>query len=315
MPETPLSQNIFTRSSGGLRLPLRQHEDPARTAAELVADGSIEFSLGSESDIDLAVDLLPYGTPVFVPVLPLHDTTSRLSLIAKLRRSGFDPVPHVAARRMPSRQVLREFLAAAHGDAGVHRVLLIGGDAAQPAGPYEDAAAVLGDGVLAGSGIREVVVAGYPEGHPRIEPGALRASLRTKLDLLAAQGLGAQVVTQFSFVSSRIVDYCAQLASFAPEVPVLVGMAGPASLRRLVHYARYCGVSASLSALGHVGVKLAQLAGQGRADEQLAQVAAFCSAHDGANVTGVHLFSFGGFLATATWMHDHLNVSPATQGI
>jgi methylenetetrahydrofolate reductase (NADPH) len=307
MPETNPRPAPGAHTGAALKLPLRQHEDPAQTAAERVADGSIEFSLGKEQDIEQAADLLPYRTPVFVPVLPRHDMASRLPFIARLKQHGFDPVPHIAARRMPSREALNEFLTAASGDAGVHRVLLIGGDTKSPVGPYADSAAVLRDGVLSANGIREVALAGYPEGHAAISPQDLRASLRERLDLLTEQGLGAQVVTQFSFVSSRIVDYCAQLASFAPEVPVLVGLAGPANLRQLVHYARYCGVSASLSALGQVGVKLAQLAGQGRADEQLAQVAAFCSAHDGANVTGVHLFSFGGFLPTAGWMNEHLN--------
>jgi len=307
MPEPRRASDSRPAAASGLRLPSRHHEDPARTAAELVADGSIEFSLGSASDIDRAADLLPFGTSVFVPVLPLHDMASRRELIAALRRRGFDPVPHVAARRMPSREALRDFLAAVSDEAGVHRVLLIGGDTPQPAGPYADSTALLRDGVLAENGIREVVLAGYPEGHPSIPPQVLRQSLEDRLGLLAGQGLGAQVLTQFSFVSSRIVDYCAQLGTWAPEVSVLVGLAGPANLRQLVHYARYCGVSASLSAVGNVGVKLAQLVGQGRADEQLAQVAGFCAARDGANVTGVHLFSFGGFLPTAAWMHEHLN--------
>ena len=113
--------------------------------------------------------------------------------------------------------------------AGVRKVLLIGGDVAEPAGPYADAAALLREGLLADCGIQQVGLAGYPEGHPRIASATLAAALADKLALAEAQGLGAYVVTQFSFAPDRIVEYCADLARRAPGVPVYVGLPGPTS--------------------------------------------------------------------------------------
>lgn len=253
--------------------------------------------------------MLPRGMPVFVPVLPGQTLQSRIDLIGRLRLAGFDPVPHLAARRIPSRSALWDFLQEARRQGGLHRVLLIGGDAAEAAGPYADAAAVLRDGILAEAGISEVGFAGYPEGHPRLAGEIMRDSLREKLRLAGQSGLAPHVVTQFSFVPLRIIDYCTMLARLAPDVPIYVGLAGPATLRQLVHFARYCGVAASLSALSTHGVKLAQLVDHVRAEEQLGLLASYTqSQHHGMhNVTGVHLFSFGGFRATACWMHDRFN--------
>ena len=127
--------------------------------------------------------------------------------------------------------------------------------------------------------------------------------------LASEQGLGAHVVTQFSFVPHRVLEFCADLDTRSPETPVYVGMAGPAKLRQLVHFARYCGVSASLSAVRKVGVKVAQLVDHRRADEQQASLAQFNASHGRSNIIGVHLFSFGGFQATAEWMNQHLNLA------
>lgn len=290
-----------------LKTPQHWHEDHARAAAELVADGSIEWSGGHPDQAEAVAGLLPYGMPVFVPALPRDGMTTRLRLIACLREAGFEPVPHLAARRIPSAAALRDFLAEGVGAGGVRRVVVIGGDDQRPDGPYGDARALLESGLLGAAGIREVALAGYPEGHPSISPGELQAALLAKLAVLEQQGLGAQVVTQFSFTPSRIIEYCSVLARLAPGVPVFAGIAGPASLRQLVHYARYCGVAASLSAVRSVGLKIAQLLDHARADEQLGRLATYNAAHGASNLIGVHVYSFGGVPETAAWMRARLN--------
>lgn len=291
------------------RMPAVVHESHKRVAEELISGGSIELSSGRPEQIAEASDLLPYGMSVFVPILLRHSLMSRLDIISKLRNSGFDPVPHLAARRIPSRKILQEFLLRSVRQSGVHRVLLIGGDSGAADGPYEDSAAVLHDGVLAESGIKEIGVAGYPEGHPRISGPVLKESLQDKLKLASDQGLGMHIVTQFSFVPTRIIDYCAALGARLPNVPVYVGIAGPTSPSRLIHFARYCGVSASLAAVGKIGVKVVQFTRHSRADEQLNLLASYCASHGASNVVGVHMYSFGGFGQTAQWVHDHCGVS------
>src|SRR5204863_1650851 len=135
-----------------------------------------------------------------------------------------------------SREELREVLKRAAGEHGMHRVLLIGGDEARPKGPYADSLQLLEEGVLAECGIREIGVAGYPEGHPRIPPNALDAAFAKKLALAKKQGLGVYVVTQFAFAPNRVVEFCSGLARSAPEVPVYVGVAGPTDPVALARY-------------------------------------------------------------------------------
>ena len=275
-------------------------------AADLISCGSIEMSAHLAGDALALGSLLPAGTKVYVNHLPRHTLADTFAALQAVHAAGLEPVPHVAARRVATRKDLEEFLVRAVGEAGVRKVLLIGGDDPQPLGAFADSTALLATGALAACGVREVGLAGYPEGHARIPHAALERALGEKLAIARAQGLGAYVVTQFSFAPARIVEYCAALARSAPGVPVYVGLTGPTDPARLLRYAQRCGVSASLRALRAQGMGLVRLVTHTDPGEQLAAVAHYAAAHDDCNVVGVHLFSFGGAAKTAQWMNDQL---------
>jgi methylenetetrahydrofolate reductase (NADH) len=275
-------------------------------AADLVACGSLEMSPDRVSEVETVAALLPVGTKVYVNHLPRHALAGSLPTLNALRNAGLEPVPHVAARRVLSHPELRSFLERAVGEAGVTKVLLIGGDDAQACGPYQEAAAVLRDGVLAECGVREVGLPGYPEGHPRIPVAVLEQALAEKLGLAAAQGLGTYMVTQFSFAPARVIEYCTRMARERPALPVYVGLAGPTEPRTLLRFAQRCGVSASLRALKDQGMAAVRLVTHTDPSEQLAAVAHYCVGRTSCNVVGVHLFSFGGAAHAAGWMQSVL---------
>jgi methylenetetrahydrofolate reductase (NADPH) len=242
---------------------------------------------------------------VYVPSPQKKALASNLPLVEALHAAGMEAVPHIAARKVPSRAELKDYLTTVVEQYGVHRVLVVGGDVSEPAGPYADSAAVLSDDVLQETGINEIGIAGYPEGHPRIPPKILSADLDAKLKLARERNLGLEIITQFSFAPTRIVEYCAALSHRAPRVPVYVGMAGPTSTARLIRYARYCGVSSSVRALTDLGVKAVKLASHTDPEEQLTALAQYCSVRESCNVIGIHIFSFGGFEQSARWMRNH----------
>ena len=276
----------------------------AVSAVGLVACGSLEVSADDAHEARAIAALLPVGAKVYVNHLPRRALGDSLAALVALRAAGLEPVPHLAARRVVSRTEVRSFLDRAHAEAGVTKVLLIGGDDAQPCGPYADATAVLREDLLARCGMREVGVAGYPEGHPRIAEAVLRTALHEKLALAAAQGLGVYLVTQFSFAPARVVEYCAGMTRDLPALPIYVGLAGPTEPKALLRFAQRCGVSASLRALKAQGIGAVRLVTRTDPGEQLAAVARYCLAHASCNVVGVHLFSFGGVRRAAAWMAE-----------
>ena len=274
--------------------------------AELLANASIEIAPRAVVDIAAVAQALPVNACIYVSAPASRPLSETLTAVAAIRQAGLDPVPHIAARRFASRSELRSFLAEAVERHGAHRVLLIAGDEAQAHGPYVDAADVLEDGLLSQAGVREVGISGYPEGHGRIATEALNSAFERKLGLARAQGLGVYVVTQFSFSTTRIAAYCADLARREPDLPVYVGMAGPTDPIKLMRYAQICGVSASLRAMRNLGSSMVGLATHTDPEEQVMALAHGIDARGRSNVVGVHLFSFGGASHTARWLGERL---------
>jgi methylenetetrahydrofolate reductase (NADPH) len=274
--------------------------------SELLVAGSLEISPRELHRAPEVAAILPANTCIYVPSLPGLPLSRTLDAIAAIRGAGLDPVPHVSARRIRDRGEFRDFLAQAATQHGVHRVLLLGGDEPRPKGPYADSLQVLEEGVLKECGVREIGVAGYPEGHPRIPLALLEDALQRKIELARAQGIGVYMVTQFCLSPQRVVDYCAVLARLRPELPVYVGIAGPTDPVALARYAQRCGVSVSLRALRHLGAGIARLVTHSDPGEQLLALARYSSVRGQSNVVGVHLYSFGGAVQTASWMRERM---------
>ena len=151
-----------------------------KTLAELIAASSIEMSpreLHRASDV---AALLPKDTCVYIPSLPGLPLSRTLEAVAAIRAAGLDPVPHVSARRILDREDFELFLRKSVQQYGVHRAMLIGGDEPRAKGPYTDSLQILEEGVLAECGVREIGVAGYPEGHPRISNPALQEAKQAR---------------------------------------------------------------------------------------------------------------------------------------
>ena len=275
----------------------------AACAAELVSGGSLEMSPGRAADAATIAALLPTGTPVYVNHLPGRALDASLPTLVAVRNVGLAPVPHLAARRIPSRAELVSYLQQAVAQAGVHKVLLIGGDDDHAVGPYPDGISVLRDGALAECGMRELALPGFPEGHPRIAQEPLERAFDDKVRLAQAQRMGLSVITQFSFAPARIVEYCDDLSRRWPGLPVYVGMAGPTDAVTLLKFAQRCGVSASLRAMGAQGMGAVRMFMHTDPSDQLSAVAQYRLRHDDCNVVGVHLFSFGAATKSAAWMN------------
>jgi methylenetetrahydrofolate reductase (NADPH) len=255
---------------------------------------SIEATRPNAGEIAALADLLPGGTPVYFSAVPTIEPPELIAAAALLRKSGLEPVVHIAARRLRVAADLQNLLASLRGEADVRRLLVIGGDV-DTSGPFPDALAVIQKGRLRETGIEEIGIGAYPEGHNRIAAGRLEVALDEKIATATAHGLGVHIVSQFSFSPERILAWLKQLRACGITKPVKVGMAGPTSVPGLMRYAKRCGVNASLRGLmagaaagliGHVGpdriVETLSLAGD------LGDAAP-------------HYFSFGGAVETARY--------------
>jgi methylenetetrahydrofolate reductase (NADPH) len=267
--------------------------------AELVGTCSIELSPHDELAGDALRGLFDPGTTVFVNCPPSVTHRDMLDACARLQRSGFVAVPHVVARLLADFADANDFLRCAVEDAGVTRILLLGGDTAKPRGPFHSALDLLATGVVERRGIQAIALAGYPEGHPLISAGVLEAALQAKLELARQRGLEASVVTQFSFEPDPILRWIAARRAQGITCPIRVGVAGPATVATLAKYAVRCGIGASLRALARGHAAIARILTEAKPDALIEALAA-AEAH-GTQLDGLHIFTFGGARRTAAW--------------
>ncbi len=255
---------------------------------------SLEATRPNAAEIVALAELLPPATPVYFSAVPTIEPPELVAAAALLRRSGLEPVVHIAARRLSAAAYLQNLLASLRGEADIRRLLIIGGDV-DAAGPYADALAVIQKGKLREAGIEEIGIGAYPEGHPRITADRMEAALDQKIAAARASGLRVHIVSQFSFDPEAIIAWLKRLRKCGVSAPVKVGMAGPTSLPALLRYAKRCGVGASLKGLmSGVANGLLAHVGPDRILETLSQAGDLGDA-------APHYFSFGGTLETARY--------------
>lgn len=266
---------------------------------------SIEVNPGESKIVDAAPDRLDKGTDVFLTWIPGTDPMTIVPAAAKLRKGGLFPTPHIGARHVESTAQLSE-LAARLVDAGVDRVLIIAGDRDKPAGPYDSSLAVMQGGLLQKAGIVRVSVGGFPEGNPNIPDPVLAEALTAKVNFARSAGLQLTIVTQFCFDAEPIVGWLRRVRSQGIDVPIRVGMAGPAGLIALTRYAMRCGVGNSIKVLTEKPAFAKLLIDKGP-EPIIREVAAGIGPGGGAGlplgVAGLHFFVFGGFNKTVDWIN------------
>jgi methylenetetrahydrofolate reductase (NADPH) len=266
----------------------------------LVRRGSIEVSARDPLAGEGLRAIVDPGTTVFINYAPGDNHHGIIAAATRLQRAGFEPVPHIVARHLASFTQLNDYLVRIAGEAGVRRALVLAGDPERPVGPFDSSLELLETGLFAKHGVRHVAVAGYPEGHPRISTHTLDAALLAKTALAREQGLALEVVTQFGFEAPPIIRWIRQARALGSDMPIRIGLAGPASISTLAKFAVRCGIGQSLRALvsGHASVaRLLTEAGPERIIRALAL--ALDEELDGVRL---HFFTFGGVRRTSAWI-------------
>ena len=181
--------------------------------------------------------LIPPGTRLHVGFLDSEDLAMRVETARAITRCGFVAIPIIAARRLESERMLRDYLTALRAAGGFGSVMVVGGDPARPRGPYPDAGSVIGSGILEEHGVREVSLAGHPGGNPAVaDAGVLWRALAGKVTALERRGLRGAIVAQFGFDPTQVLAWIADLRARGTGAPVgLRSLTPRASRARPVH--------------------------------------------------------------------------------
>lgn len=277
--------------------------------SSLLDDLSLEMTGKDVEKLDEARSALPASTRINVTYLANEDLPMRVAASRAVKEWGFVPVPHVSARRLASQAQLEEFLSALQGVGATEELFVVGGDPATPEGPYEDSLAVICSGLLQRYGVQRVSVSGYPEGHPDIGDPVLWQALEGKHAALREQQLPGTVITQFGFDADAVLTYLAAVRARGVDLPVRVGVPGPAGIKRLLGYAKRFGVGTSAGIAKKYGLSLTNLLGTAGPDRFLEAMAAQLDPAVHGEVK-LHLYTFGGLKATAEWAQQFRTTHP-----
>ncbi len=270
--------------------------------AEFVRRASTEITTHDEHVVPDLGRSLPQGTTVYIAHTPKASLNDVMRVSQRVQSVGLRASPHIVARRIPDESALRAALRDLRR-VGIEQVLLIAGDREAPVGPYQDALAVIDSDVLADAGIRNVAVAGHPEGIKGVEPGRLWEALRRKQEFGSRSGISVHIATQFGFDPQGICAWVRSLGLHGITLPVHVGVAGPTSLGKLMRFAVACGVGASLRMAKKDIKAVTRVASAAMTPEEMIPALLQCQAECGhSQIVQPHFFSFGGALQTASWI-------------
>ena len=279
--------------------------DPGPSARQSIIDllsgFTTETTPGAAAKIaDYRAHLRPGGT-VFITFLPGSSFADTIEVAVRLRGEGFNPVPHFAARSVPSRGFLDESLARLTGEAGVDQALLIGGALNQPLGEFSDTMQLLETGLLDKYGIGRIGVAGHPEGSPDIPDARIRAALAWKNAFAERTGASLYIVTQFCFEAAPVIAWDKRIQSEGNRLPVYIGIPGLASLKALIGHAKACGVGPSMRFLTRQARNVTKLLAVSAPDRLVTALAAYRAADPNCGIHGVHVYPLGGLKRSARW--------------
>ena len=282
----------------------------AHSEDRLARESSIELSCMESADIPAGREFLSAGQKIYVSHLPRQTWAQTWKTCAQVVSAGFQPVPHVPVRLVENEQQLDEILSAIR-NAGASELLLIAGDYAQPRGPYHQVLDIIRSGKLNKFGFTRVSLAGHPEGHPSVPAEQIRLAQLEKTREAASCGLDVTLVTQFFFEAAPFIEWARDLRQAGVTARIVAGLPGPASIVKLLALARHCGVGPSVRALSSRPKSMFKLLTDSSPDSLLTDLVTR-SRHQPGLLDGIHLYSFGGFLRTATWLreqaelqHDH----------
>jgi methylenetetrahydrofolate reductase (NADPH) len=276
---------------------------PARDLAALLPSASVEVSSRGHQLQELR-DNFRTGTDVTITFLPGDNYRHNVDTASALRRAGYNPVPHIAVREMASREALDDFLARARGEADVTRIVVIAGDAAIAKGPFRSSLDVCASGLIEARGIARLSVAGHPEGHPYLESAATFKVLEAWRDWGQLTKNHVDVVTQFCFESAPILGWIGELGARGIGLPVIVGLAGPATPATLTKFALRCGVGNSMRSLRSQIGRFGRLLTDTGPDDVMRGLRSAPQAAT-ASIAGFHLFPFGGLRKAGDWLRSY----------
>ncbi len=237
------------------------------------------------------VTLIPeFVNEIYITMIPGADFWESIEAANIIQAAGKQAIPHISARIFSGPEELHKCLSGLQ-DAGIKRVLLIGGGLTEPTGDYSSVMDLLKTGLFAEYGINAFDFAGHPEGNP--DDTNSEHHLLEKLRWTAEREISARIVTQWSLDAKKTNNWISDLREKGISNPIHIGVPGPSTVKTLIRFANVCGVKASTRVLRKQGLNISKLMFVNKPDKIISELSGYDQ---------LHLYPFGGIAKSAAWL-------------
>ena len=267
---------------------------------------SIEVTPNAAAKIENFAEVLPLNTRIYIAHIEGTPFDEMLTTAKKITNEGFIPMPHFPARIIEDKDMLESWLSQYSGEANVQEALLIAGGSKKPTGVFDSSIQLIKTELFDKYSFKRLHVAGHPEGNKDIDNDNTNINVNKALSWKNeyAKRTDAQIAiaTQFCFDSGAIIQWANSLLDMKIDLPVHIGIAGPAKLQTLIRYSIECGVGASMKVLQKRAKDLTKLLLPYEPTSVISELAEYKSENPNFNVEQVHFFPLGGTKTTANWV-------------
>ena len=196
-------------------------------------------------------------------------------------------------------------------EAGIEQALLLAGGVTNPHGDYTSSMQLVETELFEKYNFKHLHFAGHPEGNKDIDPDSsnknIDQALSWKQKFKERTDINLALTTQFCFEASPVIEWADSLIKNGIDIPIHIGVAGPAKLQTLIKFSIACGVGPSLRVLQKRAKDVKKLLLPFEPNDFLETLAEHKKANPSFNITNVHFFPLGGINVNASWIKNATN--------
>jgi methylenetetrahydrofolate reductase (NADPH) len=269
---------------------------------------SVEVTPRAASKIENFSDLIPKGTLVYIAHIEGTPIEEMVETAKKINDQGYSPMPHFPARIIKNKQTLQDWISRYKNEANVDNALLIAGGSNKPHGDFDSSIQLIESELFDMAGFKNLHIAGHPEGNKDIDNDGttnnIDKALSWKNEFSNRTDATMAITTQFCFDSETVIDWANAVKNNGIDLPIHIGIAGPAKLQTLLKYSLECGVGASIKILQKRAMDLTKLLLPYKPTQILSELAEYKHNNPDFNIEKVHFFPLGGVKQVSKFVEE-----------
>ena len=269
---------------------------------------SIEVTPRAAAKIDNFAELIPKGTLIYIAHIEGTPIDEMVATAKKINEQGFSPMPHFPARIIKDKNVLQDWISKYQNEANVKNGLLIAGGANKPYGEYDSSIQLIESELFDKADFQNLHIAGHPEGSMDIDPDGstknVDQALSWKNEFSKRTDAKMAITTQFSFDADSVIRWANNVKKSGIDIPIHIGIAGPAKLQTLLRYSIECGVGASIKIIQKRAMDLTKLLLPYKPTNIITELATHKANNPTFNIEKVHFFPLGGIKQVSDFIKE-----------